>query len=166
MAIPRTLRDGQLTINDGTASPQSVTVLLDEGDLSFTISNDTKMIMNRGAYLGIRRGDFVPVSLSFTAKWAELLGITQYTPTTPTVYEIINNEGGVFESVDSGECSDAYALEFVFLVTDPCEGTTTDQQITFAKCVMETFECAEGDEYNTLSYSGTDYESKPTIEYV
>lgn len=168
MAVPRTLREGQLTINDGTTpTPQSVVVTLDEGDLSWTNNNETKMILDRGEYAGTRRGNFVPVNISFSAKWAELLGLTLYTPTDPTLYEIINNEGDMFESVEDDNCGQAFMLEFVFLVTDPCtDNTGTDQQITFAKCCMETFECAEGDEYNTLSYSGTDYERKPTIVYV
>lgn len=165
MAITRNLRDGQLTINDGTTpTPETVTVTLDEGDLSFTINKNTIQVFDRGTHSHTRPGNDASVSLSWSAKWTELLGATLYTPTSATLYEIINNEGDIFESTDG--VGRQYTTEYVFLVTDPEEGATTDQQITFAKCYVESFECSEGDEYNTMSYSGVDFEKKPTIEYV
>ena len=48
--IVRNLRDGELVIKDGTTpTPQSLTVLLDEGDLTWTERAHTIEIKDRGA---------------------------------------------------------------------------------------------------------------------
>ena len=70
--IVRNLRDGELVIKDGTpGTPQSLTVLLDEGDLRWTVRSQTIEVKDRGSIAAghTRQGDDESVALSFTAKW-------------------------------------------------------------------------------------------------
>lgn len=164
MPITKNLRDGQLVINDGTGTPLTLTLALDEGDLSFTINQNTIQVRDRGVLSHTRPGDQATVDMSFSAKWVELLGATLTVPTEDTLYEMVNNVDDTYTSTSGA--GEQYTLEYVFTITDPAGGATTDQQITFAKCYKTSFVCAEGDEYNTMSYTGVDFETQPTIEYV
>lgn len=75
--LVRNLRDGELVIKDGTSpTPLALTVLLDEGDLSWTQRSRTIEIKDRGSIAAghTRRGDEESVAISFTAKWTQLVG--------------------------------------------------------------------------------------------
>ena len=72
-SITRNLRDAELVIKDGAGSPASLTVILDEGDLSWTETDDTKQIKDRGVLHHTRPGDQMACELSFTAKWTQLI---------------------------------------------------------------------------------------------
>ena len=75
--IVRNLRDGQLVIKDGTpGTPQSLSVLIDEGNLKWTERSNTVEVKDRGSIADghLRKGDDESVLLSFTARWTQLIG--------------------------------------------------------------------------------------------
>lgn len=156
----RTLRDGAIVIKDGDSPVNTCTVACDVGDLRWTETDQRVTVMCRGTIDHHRPGDEVPVELSTTFKWLQLLGYTNDSSDGITPYEIINNLDSAFTSVDTG----GYALIWEFTVTDPAG--VASEKITFANVAKNTLECSEGDEFNAIAFTGTDYEVIPTVARV
>ena len=74
--VTRNLRDGELVIRDGSETPLTLTVILDEGDLTWTQRQRTIEIKDRGSIAQghTRKGDEESISISFSARWTQLLG--------------------------------------------------------------------------------------------
>ena len=160
----RTLRDGSLTINDGSETPKSMTLSLDQGDLSWTETKTVVKTLNRGKIAGgcIRPGNEENVTLSFTTAWTQLLGYTEDAQDPSFLYEMLNNIGDTYTSTFANDC--LYTLEFVFTVS-PCGGVGAEV-ITFAYVYHTSLTMAEGDDSNTISFDGEDWELRPTVERV
>lgn len=160
----KNLRDGQLVVKDGAGSPVSLTVLFAAGDLSWTVGYDNKIVMNRGAMHHARRGNDVPLKMSFSAAWVQLWGKNASAGESAQLYEMLNDEGtSTFASTGSG--CEPHQLTFEFTVSDECDGK--DEKVTFSRMMTDSVQCSEGDEQNTISYSGTSAtQRKPTIARV
>ena len=154
----KNLRDGELVISDGGS--ESVTVALDEGDLTISEVQNLINVLDRGALDHRRLGDEVPVAVSFSLKFVEFIGGSG---SNPTPYEALKQIGNAaaWESTEDG---DVYAVNLVFTVTDPEGGD--DEEITLSDFAHESIEFAEGDEYNTLTVDGSAFVTSPTIEKV
>lgn len=160
----KNLRDGQLVVKDGSGTPKTVTVLFASGDLQWTVAKDNKIVMNRGAMHHARTGNDVPLKMSFSAGWVQLIGKSVSASESVQLYEILNDEGGsTFTS--TGTACEPYQLTFEFTVSDTCDGK--DEKITFTRMMTDSITCQEGDEQNTVSYSGTSASTTaPTIARV
>lgn len=161
--ITRNLRDGELVIKDAT--PQSLTVVLDEGDLTWTQRANTIEVKDRGS-IGeghTRKGDEESVSLSFTAKWTQLLGKSAEAADPLQLYEFLmfaSGTGAMSTSADGEQDT----LQFEFTIADPAG--VAGEKITFARVYRESLTMSEGDEFNLISFSGRDFEAAPTVERV
>lgn len=160
----RNLRDGQLVIKDGDTPVNSLTVVLDEGNLRWTEKDNVIIHRDRGTLHSHRRGDDEPVELSFSAKWTQLIGFTVTSTHAIELYEILNNLQNDFTSVAG--CGENFALTYDFTVSGPCNTANTDEKIVFAEVVKQSLTCSEGNEMNTIEFSGIDFETKPTITRV
>src|SRR6478752_5847952 len=89
--LTRNLRDGELVIKDGTGTPKTLTVLLDEGDLSWTLKQRTLEVKDRGSISAghLRKGDDESVQLSFTARWTQLIGKSVDSADPLQLYEML-----------------------------------------------------------------------------
>lgn len=160
----KNLRDGQLVVKDGAGSPVSLTVLFCRGDLTWTASFDNKIIMNRGAMHHARRGNEVPLKMSFSAGWVQLIGKNASAGEAAQLYEMLVDEGTT-TFTSTGSACEPHQLTFEFTVSDDCDGK--DEKITFSRMMTDSAQCSEGDEENTVSYSGTSAtQTKPTIARV
>lgn len=160
----RTLRDGSLTINDGTSpTPKTMTLTLDTGDLSWTETRTVVKRLDRGKIQGgcIRPGNEENVTLSFSTAWTQLLGFTEDSLDPTFLYEILNNEADAYTSTFS-TCF--YTVEFVFTVS-PCGGVGAET-ITFAYVYHTTLTMSEGDDSNMINFDGEDWELRPTVARV
>lgn len=159
--LTRNLRDGELVLKDGGGTPKTITLVLDEGDLSWTETSDTKEILDRGRISGghTRPGNDVSCQMDFSTKWTQLIQKTVSSSLDYVVYEFINNIGGGLTSTSG--TGQEFTLKYEFTVDDP-EGLR-GELITFAKVFKNTLSLGEGDEYNTIRFSGRDFETKPTI---
>ena len=161
-ALVRNLRDGELVISDGTSTPLTITLVLDEGDLSWTESEEAVQVLDRGVLAQVRPGNEVPVEISFSAKWNQLIGSSVSGSGDATeLYEILNNRSSNFSSTRA--VGEKYTLKYVFTVTAPGAVTTTDEIVTFLYVFKTSMEMGEGDEMNTINFSGTDFETIPLI---
>lgn len=161
----RNLRDGQLVINDGSTVPQTLTVVLDNGDLSWTEKKNPKINRDRGALHSHRPGDDEPVQLKFSLMWTQLIGKSVTSGNATEFYEMVNNLDNTFASVAG--CGENFSLEYEFTVTAPCLAVSgNSEKITFAEVFLDELQMGEGDDANKIDFSGTDFEPKPTITRV
>lgn len=162
--LARNLRDGQLTVRDGSGSPKEAIVVLPQGDLSWTETNETIEIKPRGSIANghIRRGNDMSVDLSFSAQWTQLIQGSLNASDGYQFYEMFNETDT--DIVSTSGCGQQFTLELEFIVSAPCTtAPTTGEVITFAKVYKTTIVCAEGNEFNTVSFTGKDFERRPTI---
>lgn len=158
----RTMRNGVHTVNDGGG--QSVTLTVDAGDLQWTMNRNYVELPDRGLLAGgqVLKGDEAPTDLSFTHRWKQLIAATvSGSADSETLYELVMDDGDNYTSTNTA-AGCVYTLQHVFTVNDPCGTAANGEIITFQYCYVTSFQCQEGDP-NTLSYTGRDFESKPSI---
>lgn len=157
--ITRNLRDGQIKLKDGTGTPLSVTLTLESGDLSWSVKQVGIQVLDRGVLDHVRLGDQQPVALSFTIKVDRV-----HEATSPvTVYNAFKKTGAAATWVSVGASHEVFMLKVEFTVLDPAGGGADNEVITFNRVYYEEMNYSEGDETNTLEFSGVDHETAPTI---
>lgn len=163
--LVRNLRDGELVIKDGSSPAKSLTVLLDEGDLSWTQRVRTIEVKDRGSIAAghTRKGDDESVSLSFSAKWTQLLGKSANSADPLQLYELLTFATALGLTSTSG-VGQQDTLQFEFTVTDPTGAAS--EKITFAKVYRENLTLSEGADYNVIAFTGRDFEVSPAVERV
>ncbi len=163
--LTRNLRDGELVIRDGSATPKTLTVLLDEGDLSWTERQRTIEVKDRGSIAAghLRKGDDESVQLSFTARWTQLLGKSANSADPLQLYEtlILASGSGVTSTSSAGQQE---TLTFEFTVVDP--SGTASEKIVFNKVYRETLTMSEGDDSNIITFTGRSFATKPVVSRV
>lgn len=169
-ASTRNLRDGVITIEDGT-TPTAFTCTLpcEAGDLQWTESTTVQEVKCRGAVVELKEGEENACTVSFSVRLHHFLGYSNASSDPITPPEILDPRyggSGTFESTSDS----VYATNLIFTLKDPRErngnkpGTAlTNEIITFAKFTVETLEYAEGEEYNILSVTGKIPAKGPTI---
>lgn len=158
--ITRNLRDGQLVIKDGTGAPLTMTVTLDEGDLSWTEHRETLEIVDRNILDHTRPGRERPVDLQFSAKWTQLVGKSVASGNPLQLYEFLQALSGT-GVLSTGQAGEQLTLQFEFTVTDP--QSNNSELITFAKVFMLRMELNEREQANLIRFVGRDFETRPTI---
>ena len=162
--ISRNLRDGELVIKDNGAAG-AVTVLLDEGDLTWTQRQNTIEIKDRGSIADghTRRGDQESVSISFSAKWTQLIGNAVNVADPHQLYEFLSfyPAAGVASTSATGEQE---TLTFEFTVLDPTG--VASEKIVFSKVYRESLTMSEGEEANLIAFTGRAFQVAPSIERI
>lgn len=164
--ITRNLRDATLTIQDGAASPQTLVVPIEEGDLNITERPPEAMtVLNRGALSHFAKGPDNPVNVSFTAKYVALAGHTDSTQ-NPTVYEAIKGTGKASGWTSTESCG-PNTVNLIWTLTTPCSaavGGVTDESetVTISDFHADEFDINEGEEFNTIRVSGKALVTAPT----
>lgn len=149
----RNLRDAVITITDNASpTPNSVTVAADEGNLEWSVEQDVRQIMQRGAIDSLRKGDEKMIELSFTAKMTQLLGASC------TLWEIVTGTGNAAAytytaktgaGYDLADAGDVNVMQLIFTITQ-IEGGS--EIITFPNCAWLGIGFSEGDDYDKMPY--------------
>jgi len=162
--ITRNLRDGELVVKDN-GQAGSLTVLLDEGDLTWTQRQNTIEIKDRGSITGghTRNGDDESVTISFTAKWSQLLGAAINPVDALQLYETLtfHADAGLGSTSATGE---QQTLTFEFTVLDP--SGLASEKIVFDKVYRESLTMSEGDDANLIAFTGRAFQTAPTISRI
>ncbi len=163
--LVRNLRDGELVIKDGSDPVLSLTLLLDEGDLTWTQRLRTIEVKDRGSIAAghTRKGDDESVSLSFSAKWTQLIGKSASSGDPLQLYELLTFASSLDLTSTSGS-GQQNTLRFEFTVTDPAG--LASEKIVFAKVYRETLTMSEAADYNVISFTGRDFEVSPVVTRV
>ncbi len=163
--ITRNLRDGELIIKDGSNPAQTLTVLLDEGDLTWTQKQNTIEVKDRGSIAAghTRKGDEESVSISFTAKWTQLVGASTPAADPLQLYEMLmfTNTANVVSTSAVGE-QETLTLEFTIL--DPTG--LASEKVTFEKVYRVSLTMSEGEDNNLIAYTAKAFQVAPTVSRV
>lgn len=161
--ITRNLRDGELVIRDAaTPTPNSLTVVLDEGDLSWTVRSSTIEVLDRGSISAghTRPGDDESTVLSFTARWTQLIGHAASPADPLQLYEFLMFLSGT-DAVSTSPAGEQNTLQFEFTVLDPAG--VASEKITFSRVYRESLSLSEGDASNLIAFSGRSFETSPAV---
>ena len=154
--LTRNLRDGELKLIDGEAT--ELVVVLDDGDLSWTETLSTIEVLDRGSIADghTRRGADVPVELSFTAKWTQLVSPLG---TAPSLYEFLTVADPLVSTSSEGQ---QRTLTLEFTVADPAGGSV--ERITFEKVYRSQLTLSEGEDANRIAFAGRSFAARPTVQ--
>ena len=160
----RNLRDGTITIVDGTAvTPLELIVTPDMGDLSFTEVHNVITIKSRGQLDHRRVGDEEELEVSFSMKysqWSFSTGVA----TGVSVVDALTQRGGASAWVSTDETCAPYAIDLRFDIEDPCNAGLIET-LTFEKFTVTSIAFQEGDEANSIKVSGRAFQTTPVRTY-
>lgn len=157
--VTKNLRDAEVKLYDGTGSPNEIILALEEGDLTFETTNNVNNILDRGILSHMRKGDEAPVPVTFTMKFTEMISQGS---NPVTVYEAVEKVGAaaawITTNTDGG---DVYTLDMEVKIDTPTSGE--DAELILLEKLHGKFNFAEGDEYDTLTFEGEAFITRPAI---
>lgn len=159
--LTRNLRDGKITLIDGTAvTPEELEITVDEGNLHFEVPREFIEIDDRGVLDHVRTGMEVSIPVSFAVKFKEWKASTGASPSPADVlYKV--GEAAAWESV--AQDGEPYALDLAFEIVNP-DANGEKETLTFTKFRARNVTFDEADEYNTLAVDGFAYITAPASE--
>ena len=166
MSTTKNMRDGSIKVSDGTLpTANELLIALSGGDLEWTEERNVTAILDRGKLSHFRGGDEVPVSVSFSLKYVEL--IKQAFAAEPTLYEALKFLGAAsgWQTTNADECSDIKTLDLTFLIASPCP-SEEDEEVVFSKFYYTSINPKEGEEFNTIDVEGTAFITAPLVSKV
>lgn len=146
----RSLKDGTIEIEDRAlvdATPNTITIDLEEGDLSWTESRPARIISDRGVLSHALTAAEEAYEVSFSMMYQSL---SKHATTTP--YDAFTRTGGASAWASTEPKGDAYAVNLKFTITDPAGGA--NEEVFLEQLHVESIDFAEGDEFSTLTVSG------------
>jgi hypothetical protein len=160
MGQVKSLKDGVIKIQDGSTPANSLTIVLEDGDLKFTVEKPIVEVMDRGTLAQAREGNDVSVKGSFTSKFVEF--VSQTGAASPTPYEVWQGlgAGANWVTVDSNICAPKVFKVIFELAT--CVLGEQAERITFNKVHIIKMDFTEGEE-DKLAMEFVDLEKSPTV---
>lgn len=160
----RNLRDGLLTIVDGTTpTPNSLVIPLQNGDLNFTEMNNMVTIKNRGVLDHRRPGDEEEMAVSFSIKfvqWAYATG----TSTGVSPIDALRKRNGASAWASTGPACGPYCVDLKFSINNPCV-SGDKEHLTFPDFVVTDIKFGEGAEADTVTITGRSFATTPVRTY-
>jgi len=143
-----------------TQTPNEITVVVGEGNLSYTRARTVEYLLDRGNLDEVREGDQVPLDVSLDFVWEYISGLPA--SGIPTIEEAMTNEGeaSAWNSSDASQPCRPYAvdIEVTYL---PTPSTCGDKEvITFPDFRWESMD--HDLRAGTVSVSGKCNALKPT----
>jgi hypothetical protein len=160
--VVKNMADGFITIQDGSSPPNSLQIVVDEGDMSFdVIQRESVEILDRTELNSLRKGKARPCSGKFQIKYKEFLRQGNSYPITPheALFGVGAAAGWLTTNQDGG---DVRTVALIFTCVSPVPGET-EEVITFAKCYNLKEAFSEGLDGDILAIDFKDFEERPTI---
>ena len=153
-SVVATRRDGTITLTDGAAS--SYAVSFEVGDFSAAEPGaDRVVIRDRGAIVGLRKGDDPVISFSFSVHMRSLTDTT-----ADNLMDRLYNRGvhsGTPLTSTGGDGFEQFLQTVAFQVDTSAVGSGKIYTATYSKCYMEISSLTEGADGNTIEVSGECY---------
>jgi hypothetical protein len=160
--LPKTRRDGVITLKDGTGSPVTLEVAYEEGNLTFDTPKAAQtVIRDRGTISTVRKGDDEPTaSGSFSAYFRQFTDGSE----AGSILDFINKTGSYTSNVSTGSTGtpfvEFYCIDLEYQVDATSLGDDAATSATLTKCVC-TASFTEGDPssftINFTSYGALTY---------
>lgn len=153
------LKKCTLKIQDGTSTPNSLTVKVGEGNITYTIARNIEYVLDRGNIDAVREGDQVPCAVSFDVLYEFYTSDTPGESVTPA--EALQKIGNASSWVTTGaDVCEPYAVDLIIEYVPNCS-PTKDETYTFSEYRYESLDFDVG--AGTLSSSGSCNEIRPTV---
>ena len=75
--IPKSLKDAEVVLSDYQGGTESLTLTLEDGDLSYTLPDTAEHILDRGAPGNLIDGNFQPITFSMTVQAKDMSGTAE-----------------------------------------------------------------------------------------
>jgi hypothetical protein len=112
------LKKAVIKIKDG--GTEELTIIVGEGNLTYTERKNREYILNRGLIHGVRDGDEEPVDVSMEFMWEFLLADSGE---TPTVEDALKKRGEAATWVTTGaDACEPYCVDIEVEYTPDCAG--------------------------------------------
>lgn len=144
--LPKTRRDGVITLKDGTGSPVELIIAYEEGNLTFDTPKAAQtVIRDRGVISTIRKGDDEPVaSGSFTAFFRQFTDGAE----AGSILDFVNKTGHYASNISTGLAGtpfvEFYCVSLEYVIDATALGDAAATTATLTKCVC-TASFTEGD---------------------
>jgi hypothetical protein len=161
-SVTKNLRDASVVIKDGSSPPNKVILACEEGDLSFSVQDAVRRIMDRGALAHLRAGDEQPIEGSMTLKFREFYD--QAAAVTPyAAIQKVDQAAAWLTTLASASGGDeVYCVDMDITINDAITAND-NEMITLTKLHAENIEFSEGDEYDTLRFTFVAWITTPTV---
>ncbi len=165
----RNLTHGSISLQDGQTNKNTMAVALDSGDLSFTRSKQHVTVLNRGVLDHQSRGQETPVQLSFSLPFDAYSSKTTQAVvaagaggavTGYTVKDFLINGGGLLTSGNGR--NDVFSTDALFTIANPAASGDENEILQFTDLVIDDVAFSEGEEFNTVTFTGTALLVEPT----
>lgn len=123
------LKNTVVKLKDGTGTPKELELVMDDGNLTYTINREVEYTPNRGKLTGgsVREGDEQPLSLSFQGRFSK---IRSDSGELVSIEEFLTKTAAASAHVTVGDPCEPYAVDIEVTITPPC-GTIKKEIITF-----------------------------------
>lgn len=140
--VVKVRRDGTISIKDGAGSPLTYTVAYENGDFAFGVDKEGRIVIrDRGAIVGLRKGDDPVNSLSFSVHFRAMA----ITGTNATLLDVIHRTGAWAAATSTGGTGyEQFLVDVVMTIEGTDLGDSADHTATFTK-VLLTYDFKEGD---------------------
>jgi hypothetical protein len=155
------MRHGSLQLRDSQATPNTLAIDIDEGNLTFDEASPGVVVKNRGALDHWSKGEEQPVSVSFTLKFTQF-GSRSATSiagagaggavTGFSARDFLQNAGALLTTA-SGR-TDVFTTNLWFTITNPVASGDQQEILKFTNFKVESLKFSEGAEFNTIAVSG------------
>lgn len=155
--VPKTRRDGKITLEDGTTPAAiSLEVAFEEGNLSIDKPNQfsSLVIRDRGDISAVRKQDESIITGSFS------FNLRQFTDGSEagSIIDFVDKTGFYSSNVSTGSTGtpylEQYAIDIKYDVEGTDHGDDADHSATLSKCIIDSYAVSEGDPTNvTLNFS-------------
>lgn len=149
-----TRRDGTITITDGAAA--TYTVAFEVGDFSASEPlADRVVIRDRGAIVGLRKGDDPVITFSFSVHMRSLTDAS-----ADNLMDRIYNRGchaAAPLTSTGGDGFEQFLQTVVFECDTSAVGSGKTYTATYSKCILEVTNLSESADGNTIEVSGECY---------
>lgn len=160
--LPKTRRDGVITLKDATGTPVTLQIAYEEGNLTFDTPKAAQtVIRDRGTISTVRKGDDEPAaSGSFSAYFRQFTDGSEL----GSILDFINKSGAYAANVSTGTSGtpfvEFYCVDIEYQVDATSLGDDTTHTATLEACVV-TASFTEGDPssftLNFTCYQGVTY---------
>jgi hypothetical protein len=144
--VPKTKRDGYITLKDGTGTPVTLEVAYEDGNFSFSQQAQDYsqlVIMDRGDFAAIRKQDQQTITGSFAFHFRQFTDAG-----TGDVRDFITKSGGYSSNISTGSTGtpyiEFYCIDIVYTAEGTDVGDAKDHTATLSKCVCN-LDFSEGD---------------------
>jgi len=144
--VPKTKRDGLITLIDGTGVPVTLEVAYEDGNFTFSDPQQFSelVVMDRGNFAAIRKQDEQAKTGSFSFHFRQFTDGSE----AGSVRDFINQTGNYSGNTSTGGAGVPYIEHYCIDIKYTADGTTFgddgDHTVTLAKCVC-SLDFSEGD---------------------